>query len=300
MSNTSISREGVAEVPGASLRYRLTGTPSKLPTIVLENGWGASYDYFSLFQKALAPHTQLLLYNRAGIGGSVAHEPQSVEGMSQHLVALLDILGIKDKVVVAGQSYGGLICGVHAALIPQRLQAIVQIDPTAERADPKIDATLGVVRKLGQLMVLMAKLRIPEPFFAKSMKEVPMVDVENVSRYSFGNAASMKAAITEMDLLPQIRETCAKDSTVPRLVISADESEAVRSAVLNWLVPPERARALLINMQAQHEITAKRGGKNSQWIKLPHTHGGLVTQRAGAADTAARLINFASALAGTA
>jgi pimeloyl-ACP methyl ester carboxylesterase len=64
-------RDDVAEVPGAALRFRLTGKAGKYPLIVMENGWGASYDYFALLQARLAAKTQVLLYNRAGVGGSM-------------------------------------------------------------------------------------------------------------------------------------------------------------------------------------------------------------------------------------
>jgi pimeloyl-ACP methyl ester carboxylesterase len=93
--------------------------------------------------------------------------------MSRHLSALLDHLDIRDPVVVLGQSYGGLICGVHAALIPERLRAIVQVDPTPERADPTIDAGLGTMPLISNLLIGLAMLRVPEPIFGSAMPELP-------------------------------------------------------------------------------------------------------------------------------
>lgn len=287
-----MTREDIAEVPGAALRYRLTGTPTKLPLIVLENGWGASYDYFALMQDALAPHAQVLLYNRAGIGGSIAREPQSAEGISRQLAALLDALGLREKVVVAGQSYGGLMCGLHAVQIPERLRAVVQIDATSERDDPQIDATLKMIRGVAAFLIGLALLRIPEPMFVREMKELAPADSEKLRRYAFGNAASLRAARVEIDLLPQIRAVCARPSASLRLVISADRTEQVRGLILSKLVSPERGRALLACMQAQHEENAKRGGEGSRWIKLPHTHGGLVVTRAGATETTTCLVEY--------
>lgn len=294
---SSQMREGFAEVPGATLRYRLTGASGELPTIVLENGWGVSYDYFALMQNELAPHAQLLLYNRAGIGGSTAHVPQTAEGMSHQLGALLDLLGIHEPVVIAGQSYGGLICGVHAALIPQRLYAIVQIDPTAERPDPQIDSTAKTFRVLARLMIVLAKLRVPELLFARQM-ELPPQDAVNLRRHALGSAASLRAALIEMDLLSQIRETCALSSATPRLVISAEKAEEM-SGFVSKLISPERRRKLIGCMQAQHQITAARGGKGSQWTSLPHTHGNLVYTRVGASATAACMVNYLRKLQAT-
>lgn len=289
---TSITpSEGVAEVPGASLRYRLAGTPGALPLVVLENGWGASYDYFSLLQKELSPHTQLLLYNRAGIGGSQAHEPQSVEGMSRNLSALLDRLGFYKPVVIAGQSYGGLICGVHASLIPQRLCAAVQIDPTIERPDHTIDSTVSGFRGMAKLMIALARLGIRVPSIVGRIPEIPPDDAAKLHRNAFQNAASLRAAMVEMDLLSKIREMCAKPSPTPRLVISAENVEEV-SGVMKLFISPERARNLLLCAQKHHKVTADRGGSGSRWTSLPHTHGGLVMTRQGALDTAASLVDY--------
>ena len=284
-------REAIAEVPGAALRYRLAGAPGELPTIVLENGWGSSYEYFARFQEALAPHAQVLLYDRAGIGGSSSREAVSAEGMSRNLSALLDALDIHEPVVVAGQSYGGLICGVHAALMQPRLRAVVQIDPTPERADPTLDSALSMVRGLGRVMKALAMLRIPDPFFTRSMVELTPAEIASLRRHSFGNAASMSGALVEMDLLPQIREACAQASITPRLLISADNSEEMRG-MLSKLVSNERARALIPRMQAHHQATAVRGGPGSRWVALPYTHGGLVMTRTGAAATAAEMIGY--------
>lgn len=286
-----MTREGIIDVPGASLRYRLAGTPGGLPPIVLENGWGSSHDYFALFRDALAAQAQVLLYSRAGVGGSVAHAPTSAEGMSRNLVALLDALGFREPVVVAGQSYGGLICGVHAALMPERLRAIVQIDPTPECPEPVVDSSLKGVVTIAGLLKWMARLRIPEPLFTSRMTELSPADRDNIRRFSFGSVASLDAAVRELDLLQEIRAVCARPSPTPRLVISAGTSDEV-PWLLSKVVSQNRSRSLLAVAQAQHQATAARGGDGSRWIELPHSHGGLVVTRAGAAETAARTIDF--------
>lgn len=64
------AREGFVNLDGANLAYRLSGHASALPPVVFENGWSASYQQWTLLEPLLAPHTQLLFYDRAGIGGS--------------------------------------------------------------------------------------------------------------------------------------------------------------------------------------------------------------------------------------
>jgi pimeloyl-ACP methyl ester carboxylesterase len=289
-------RDDVAEVPGAALRFRLTGkADGNYPLIVLENGWGASYDYFALLQAELAAKTQVLLYNRAGVGGSIAREPQTVEAMSRHLAALLDHLEVRDPVVVLGQSYGGLICGVHAALIPERLRAIVQVDPTPERADPTIDAGLGAMTWISNLLIGLAVLRIPEPMFGSAMPELPDEANAGIRKHAFGNAQSLRASKKEFALLPALRAVCAAATETPRLVISASLVEEASNRLLRMLASQQRTASMNQAKHALHQATAQRG-RGSAFVSLPHTHGGVVVTNSGAADTAAATFGFLSKL----
>lgn len=288
-------REELAEVAGAALRFRLAGKAGKYPLVVLENGWGASYDYFALLQEALAPHAQVLLYNRAGIGDSIAREPQAVEGMSRQLAGLLDHLGVREPVVVMGQSYGGLICGVHAALIPGRLRAIVQVDPTPEREDPVIDPGFKALSVITHILIGLALLRIPEPIFGPAMSELPPEARAGLRRHAFGNAASLRAAKRELALLPAIRAACALPTETPRLVITAERADEMSNPLLRALASPEKVARMNQAKLALHRATAARG-PGSAHVGLGHTHGGVVCTRAGAADTTATALEFLSKL----
>lgn len=286
--------EGVAEVPGAALRYRLTGQAGTLPLLVLENGWGASYDYFALMEAELAPHAQLLLYNRAGVGGSIAREPQTPEGMSRQLAGLLDHLGVRDPVVVLGQSYGGLIGGVHAALIPQRLHAIVQVDPTPDVEHPSSDPGFALA-VLTNILIGLATLRIPEPLLAAPMSELPPEALAALRRNAFSNAASLRGAKQEMALLQAIRAACAMPTDTTRLVITADRSDERRGPILKMLISRENQLKMEQAKIGLHQATAARG-TGSVHVRLPHTHGGVVCTKVGARDTTRTVLEFLSGL----
>jgi pimeloyl-ACP methyl ester carboxylesterase len=215
--------------------------------------------------------------------------------MSRHLTALLDNLGFNEPVVVAGQSYGGLICGVHATLMPKRLHSIVQIDPTVERFDPEIDKTAKSFGLVARLMAALSTLGIPVGAIAGKAPELPPDDADKLLRNAFSNAESLRSAIVEMDLLSKIRDVCALPSPTPRLVISAENAEKL-TGLIKLILPRERPLAVLKLAQAQHKITADRGGNGSRWISLPHTHAGLVVTRGGASATAAEIIKYISTL----
>jgi pimeloyl-ACP methyl ester carboxylesterase len=110
--------DGYADVDGARLSYRLVNPDSNGPTLVFENGWGASWHYWVWLERALGNRCRMLFYDRAGIGGSSVCAPLSAAGITWHFKALLNQLGIENEVIAVGHSFGGLMVGLHAAMAP--------------------------------------------------------------------------------------------------------------------------------------------------------------------------------------
>lgn len=283
------------DVPSASLRYRLAGQPSDLPLLVFENGWGASFEQWAWIERLLAPRTRLLFYDRAGIGDSRLHAPQTLAGLSSGLVALLGALGIDAPVVVIGHSYGGLMSSLHLAQQPRIVRALIQIDPTPDGSDPTIDAQLKTINIVGKLSIMLARLGLPNPAFAPAGKMLPAVSGAQLMTRAFGSAASLKAAMTEIGLLDEIRSMIARESAgCPTLVISAGKASAP-TGLMARLVPPRKVLALLECMQALHRQQAARASPGV-WDALPHDHGELVFSEAGAAATSARILSYVRTL----
>jgi len=292
---TAVARVGVEAVPGAELRYRLVGDErTDLPPLVFENGWAASYDMWAWIERELEPHAQMLFYNHAGIGGSTRNRPQTVEGLSRQLAALLDALELRGPVVAVGQSFGGLLCSAHAVQIPDRIAALVQVDPTAEQDDPAISFGLKAADWAARFATLMAVLRLPDPVFSAGTADLPEAAGAELRRVALGSAPSWRSARAELALLPQMREIAARPAPQPRLVISASR-HTEPAGLMRRLVSEERARANVEDLQAHHRLTAARG-VGSRWEQLPYTHGGIVFTRDGARDTAARTLEFVSEL----
>jgi len=285
-------REGVLDVPGASLRYRLAGSwNSDLPPLVFENGWAASYHMWGWVQRELEPHAGLLFYSRAGIGGSTRMRPQTVDDISQQLAALLDALQIRRPAVIVGHSYGGLIGSAHAVQIPERITALVQVDPTAETDDPSVSRGRRAADVAARFATTMALLRLPDPVFSPGTTDLPDADGAELRRLAFGSARSWRAARAELALQPELQERAGRRAPQPRLVISAGGHTDSTSAVMRRLVSEKRAREMVQHLQAHHRTVAQRG-IGSRWEQLPYTHGGLVFTRDGSRDTAASTLKF--------
>jgi pimeloyl-ACP methyl ester carboxylesterase len=291
-------REGFAEVPGARLRFRMAGTPTRHPLLVFENGWGASYEAWAWMERALARQVRMLFYDRAGIGGSGSSQPgsQSVAGLSAQLIAMLSALGVTERVVVVGHSYGGLIGSLHAIQQPGSVRAVVGLDSSPDQSDPVLDKQMQMVHGVAKLAILCAHLGIPDPLFCPASRRLPQPEGRLLVERSFGSVPSLRASVEELNLFNGIKATLADAKTeLPHLIVSAGRASELKGWIGRVLAPPERARRIVQRMQGLHQkrVALSRHGV---WEELPHDHGGLVFSETGASDSAARILEFLDSL----
>lgn len=287
-----MAQEGMVEVTGGSLDYRLSGTPGKGPVLVFENGWAASWHMWGWVERMLESQAQLLFYSRAGIGASKLSAPQTAAGLSRQLAELLAALKIDRPVIVVGQSYGGLMCALHAAQIPQLVESVVLVDATPPDSDPVVDKQLGAIKGIARLMILCARLGFALPMFAAAGKNLPQPAGSLMVRQSFGSASSLRAALGEMEVLGDIRKAIAAvDHGQRRLVISSSKATEMKGLAARLMASSEKARELIGIMQKQHKLYCSRS-RQGQWMELPHTHGDLVFTEAGSADVAVSIRAF--------
>jgi pimeloyl-ACP methyl ester carboxylesterase len=291
MTNLINAVEGEAEVPGGTLRYRLSGPPDADRCVVFENGWGASFPYALRLEAALSQRVRVVCYDRAGIGESRRTVPLTTAVLTQQLLALLKHLKIDTPVTMAGHSHGGLMAALHAAQAPTAIRAIVQIDPTPEFADPYFDRLVRVVKLLARVSVLRARWGLRESLFSANAANLPPEAAQRLLR-SCCTPSSMRAAIEELKLLPATRAAIALNAkSCPRLVISAATTRPAQSRLQQRLGAEAAARRTVDVMQG---MARRQAALNvaSRWEALPYDHGGLVTDPAGAADVAALIFAF--------
>ncbi|MFD9946366.1 alpha/beta fold hydrolase [Nonomuraea sp. NPDC059023] len=105
------------------------------PVVVFESGLGATRTEWGLVLPALAKHTTVVAYDRAGLGRSDRDSARrDLERMVADLGHLLDHLGA-GPYILAGHSLGGPIIRSYAAAHPERVAALVLIDQAAEDLD---------------------------------------------------------------------------------------------------------------------------------------------------------------------
>jgi pimeloyl-ACP methyl ester carboxylesterase len=125
------------DVGGYRLHINCTGSGS--PTVVIQPGGGDFSSGMAWIAPAVAAHTRVCVYDRAGRGWSEPPDsPQDASQIATDLHTLLQRAHVPGPYVLAGHSFGGLYVLTHADRYPDDVAGLVLIDATnpATTADP--------------------------------------------------------------------------------------------------------------------------------------------------------------------
>lgn len=112
---------------GVSLRYVVEGVGKP---IVLIHEMGGTLESWGLVAPLLASHRKVIRYDTRGAGFSEKiRGPITIDTMTDDLIALLDGIGVKEKVSLAGTAVGGAIALHTAFRFPQRVAAAIVTSP---------------------------------------------------------------------------------------------------------------------------------------------------------------------------
>jgi pimeloyl-ACP methyl ester carboxylesterase len=103
------------------------------PAVVVVPGAGDCQDSWTAVAERLAGRTQVITYDRAGLGRSGRGPAPTVERFLTELQAVLDACLPDGRYILVGHSLGGLIARLHAQQRPQRVAVLVQIDASPEQ-----------------------------------------------------------------------------------------------------------------------------------------------------------------------
>ncbi|HET9332506.1 MAG TPA: alpha/beta hydrolase family protein [Gemmatimonadota bacterium] len=150
--------------------------------IVFENGGGATFVDWEAVPDSIAARTgaTVVTYNRAGLGRSdLGPETLTPVDEIRALIGALDSLGVPERRILVGQSYGGLLVVVHADLDPDRIAALVLVEAMNSRfiratgefiystvpsySDPADDSQRLIMRMTRTLEDLAARAHAVEP-----------------------------------------------------------------------------------------------------------------------------------------
>lgn len=137
MGSAEVATTGLVTTPDVDLSYVLYGTPSTAtPVFAVNGGPGLSHVYMlqnDVWPRIADAGRQVVFYDQRGTGKSTrvrAGASQSMDAQVADLDAIRAKLGFA-KIVLVGDSYGGLISMAYAAAHPQHVAKLVLSDSAA-------------------------------------------------------------------------------------------------------------------------------------------------------------------------
>jgi len=188
------------EANGASLRYELSGSGSETVVLIHEVGgliesWD---DAVGAFQRSF----RVLRYDQRGFGLSEKTRLITMDGIVADLAALLDVLGLRAPVHLAGCAMGAAIALAFAGRYPTRIGRIVAASPaTWANADPVVARKrIEDTERGGLRAVEGACLNASSP---ESMRVLDRARFEHFRRRWLGNDPEAMTAILRMSTNPE-------------------------------------------------------------------------------------------------
>jgi 3-oxoadipate enol-lactonase len=131
------------EANGVSLRYAVEGSGRP---VVLIHEMGGTMESWGLVAPSLAAQRRVVRYDTRGAGFSEKiRRPLTIDTMTDDLMALLDGLGISEKVALVGTAVGGAIALHTAFRFPDRVAAVAVTSPATFLPPENKAATLARV-----------------------------------------------------------------------------------------------------------------------------------------------------------
>lgn len=124
------------------ISYTLSGVGN--PAVIFENGLGSTQEDWAAVFSAVAQFTQVLSYDRAGLGESdPAPTPRTCQDMVDDLNALLTQVGIAPPYLLVAHSFGGLNARLFVAQHPQWIAGLLLVDPSHEDRDVHFERVMS-------------------------------------------------------------------------------------------------------------------------------------------------------------
>jgi pimeloyl-ACP methyl ester carboxylesterase len=174
-------------IAGMNVHMRDEGPKSDPRPIVLIHGTSASLHTWDGWTEALSSERRVIRFDLPGFGltGPEPNNNYSIEHYAKFVVSVLDELGISSA-VIGGNSLGGYIAWATGVLHPERVTALVLVDPSGY---PFESESVPIAFKLSQSKLASTVLKdfLPWSLVKRSVENVygdpELVTDELVDRY---------------------------------------------------------------------------------------------------------------------
>jgi len=149
------------------------------PPLVFLHGTGGHLEAFARNFRGLTPHFRVIAYDMVGHGLSEKPDrPYTIDVLAEHLVGLLDALGV-ERAHLSGESLGGWVAAWAAAHYPDRVDRLVLNTPGNIANKPEVmrqvkESTLKAVKELSRENV---RARLEWLFYDKTFVTEELVEL---------------------------------------------------------------------------------------------------------------------------
>lgn len=179
------------------------------PAVILEAGISATCVNWRRVQNDVSQFTQVLSYDRAGLGWSdPARTPRNASEVVEELHDLLRAVGVPPRYVLAGHSFGGLVVRLYAKRYPQEVAALVLVDPLRPQEWHPITAVQrrnlaggALLSRYGALLARLGVVRFTLARLASGSRSLPKMIGRATS--TGAGLATMERLVGEVKKMPQ-------------------------------------------------------------------------------------------------
>lgn len=236
----------------SSIEYKIYG--EKGPLIVIENGLGNSIYLWHKIVEVLKNEVRILLYHRKGYGNSDDYKSErTVANISNELNELLNYIGIHEKFVLLGFSFGGMVAQYYAMNNEERLNGLILLDSTSKDYEKLIDDRTPKLNSMFSIKALtdswMSTYRLSPEEFSKTIgqpeneDELLPDDVHEKMMSFMKNQRLYKTVSDEMlcyNKSSKEIESTYKQLNIELIVLSRDPEESIENFV-NFGLPEKEA-----------------------------------------------------------
>ena len=229
-------------------RLYLSCSGSGKPTVILEPGLGETSSAWGWIAPAVARHTRVCVYDRAGRGRSdPSPHAQDGDQISTDLHTLLRRANVTGPLVLVGHSLGGLYVLDYAARYPHQVAGMVEVDGTPSTAFtalpeyPGVYSVLSAVTGLSPGLARLGVTRLMNLFVHAGLP----TEAREQARAELSTAGQARSQRDELAMVPTMmaRARAVTDlGDIPLYVLTAPVE-----APANWLTPQMEIAALSRN-----------------------------------------------------
>ena len=235
------------------LEYRMFGTGKS--TLIIEVGIGGDLYNWISFINQIQKDFRVVIYHRAGYGKStVSQKTRTTKNIATELNELVERLGITDKFVLMGHSFGGLCAQQYAKLYPEKIKGIILIDSTSFNFSKLYKLNIPVMNSLISIEK-MVENNLNTSKNSKESLEIKFKDL--IMEYEMILPSSESKQFKDFILSPLLFETTAKEfenwesssrniielgkfPDIPLTVIARDKNASIRAFIKHG-IPSEEA-----------------------------------------------------------